>query len=682
MKHLNNKIILALVVVMVFPSFLMATTNKTTIEGKIIWDEEQWFNPNAIVTTTFTGVRNVTCFVGPDAAYDLISSTLDKAETSFYLEVYTLSSLSLINKLIAAHTRDVEVLVLVSPDRVNSYEDDYTETAAYMLDQAGIDVSTANTSYAYTHAKFWIVDHQKTFVYSGNWAPSSIPEVNYARTNREMGYMFDNAEIATYYEDILLEDILNGNPTSGVNNGSLPPAETSGTYTHPFNTTYTVNADMEVTPVFSPDNSYDLIHALLVSATTSIDVELQYINFDCLFYDDLIDATQRGVTVRVLIPEPDSTSHNVTQPLISNGAQVRFFKATGYNHNKYINVDGQYVCVSSINWSNNSVTDNREAGAIVKHTGVATYFKSVFDWDWANSDVPVGFIVPVAIISPSYGEAIFGSYTFKVKFDINTYTSGTIKIGTSVLHTWTNPDGLETAIIDISSYDPGIYTITATGVPTVGDPIVAENDFNIIDADIDWLVLISEVRYDAVAEPGGEFIELFNGFDQEFLIGGWILTDKEDSYTIPEGTIIPEIDMLILARDQTIFINEMADLGITGVTPDLIYSDLQLANGGDEVILKDSTGEIKDACIWGTGSLSGHTPWTGTMDATVSLHRDPANHDTNDCSKDFVADTPDPGTVIITVAPSGFISGYILGTTVIAISAVLVIMRFRYKARK
>ncbi len=197
MKHLNNKIILALVAIMILPSFLMVSTNKATVEGKIIWDEEQWFDSSAITTTTFTGVRNVTCFVGPDSAYDLIASTLDKAETSFYLEVYTLSSLSLVNKIIDAHTRGVEVLVLVSHDRVNSYEDDYTETAAYMLDQAGIDVYTASSSFTYTHAKFWIIDHQLTFVYSGNWAPSSIPEANIARTNREMGYMFDDAEIAT-----------------------------------------------------------------------------------------------------------------------------------------------------------------------------------------------------------------------------------------------------------------------------------------------------------------------------------------------------------------------------------------------------------------------------------------------------------------------------------------------------
>ncbi len=432
-----------------------------------------------------------------------------------------------------------------------------------------------------------------------------------------------------------------------MNNGSLPPAETSGTYTHPFDTLNTTVGSMEVTPVFAPDNSYDQIHALLMSATTSIDVELQYINFDCLFYDDLMDAAQRGIAVRIIIPEPDSTTNNVTESFMSIGAQVRFFKATGYDHNKYINVDGQYACVSSINWSNNSVVNNREAGAIVKNTKVAAYFKTVFDWDWANSDVPVGFTVPVSIVAPLKGEAISDIYTFKVLFGINTYTSGSIKIGATTLHTWSNPDGLVTADVDISSYSPGIYTLTATGIPTVGDPIVVENDFNIINPSLDWALLVSEVRYEGVSEPGGEFIELYNGYNQDLLVGGWILTDNEDNYIIPEDTIISAKDVLLLVRDESTFLSEMSGLGIIGVTPDIQYTDLLLANTGDEVILEDPTGTIKDACIWGTGSLTGHTPWTGSMDATKSLHRNPANVDTNDCSVDFEASTPDPGSVYV-----------------------------------
>ena len=50
-------------------------------------------------------------------------------------------------------------------------------------------------------------------------------------------------------------------------------------------------------------------------------------------------------------------------------------------------MDDSRVLVSSINWNSNSPNFNREAGVIIDHPGVATYFRRVFDDDW-NSRAP------------------------------------------------------------------------------------------------------------------------------------------------------------------------------------------------------------------------------------------------------------------------------------------------------
>jgi len=147
-----------------------------TTDGAIITEESSFISTEAIATQTFTGTINVTTIVGPDYAFDIIHKALKHATTSIYLEVYTLSSEPLVWELIRAHRRGVTVIVALSDDRVNSYEDDYTEEAAYRLDQAGILVTWCSSSFTYTHAKFWIIDSQLTFVYSGNWAPTSIPQ--------------------------------------------------------------------------------------------------------------------------------------------------------------------------------------------------------------------------------------------------------------------------------------------------------------------------------------------------------------------------------------------------------------------------------------------------------------------------------------------------------------------------
>jgi len=625
--------------------------------------------PNAIVETTFTGTINVTCFSGPDAAYDLIYNSLLNAQTEFYLEVYTLSSEPLVNGLIAANDRGVDVQVSLSHDRVNPYEDNYTLEAAYRLDQAGAIVTWCNTSFAYTHAKFWIVDQQLAFVYSGNWAPSSIPQVSNGYTNREMGFMFDDSSIATYYRNVFLDDQLIGNPYAGteLHNGILQANVTTGSYTHPFDTPSTFNEPMEVTPIFAPDISYDLLSELIDSANFTIDLELQYISTTCDLLPHLLAAAGRGVSIRVLIPEPSSSSHNVTQTLIENGISVRFFKGLDHNHNKYICVDGIIVSVSSINWSDNSIYNNRESGANVKNANVATYFTTIFDFDWNKGEIPIGYVEALTIMSPSLGEVVSDSHNFQVIFSTNNYTSGILYIDDVLVHIWANPNGTESHLLDTTSYTDGIHNVKVIGTPDVGSPVIVEHDFNIVNLE-NWWVLVSEVRYDAVDETEGEFFELYNGFTFDVAIGGWKVTDGEGTYTIPEGVVFDADDILVFVRDATVFVAEMTDLVVSTVY-DHVYSDLILANIGDELILQDSKDNILDACIWGTGSLAGHTPWTGSMDDTKSLQRDPANHDTDDCLVDFIVRIPNPGTVYVTESKSfNFITVFFASSILLVIA--------------
>lgn len=630
---------------------------------------------DAITTTTFSGITNITTFVGPDNAHAIVIGSIKNAVTSFYLEVYTLSSESLVDELIAAHGRGVEVIVQLSDDRVNSYEDAYTEEAAWRLNDAGIDVYWTSSTFVFTHAKFWIVDSQIAYVYSGNWAPSSIPESPEARTNREMGFVFNDASIAAYYEDVFNDDGLISTPYSVMAHGGvLQSPETSGTYEHPFSPATFVEY-AEVTPIFAPDNSYELISNMIKDATTSIDLELQYIKFDCDALYDIIDAALRGVSVRVLIPEPTTSTGNVTELLINNGIQVKFFKGM-YDHNKYISVDGETVQVSSINWSNNSFVNNREAGAVVTNTNVAAYFKTVFDYDWAAAETPTGFAHPVALVSPTPGGIASGNYNFQASFAVNTYTSGELLIDSVSIHTWTNPIGIVDKIVDTTSYDDGIHTIKIIGTPTVGSPIEIEKEINIINTG-DWLLLISEVRYDGDTEPNGEYAEIYNGFSFALSIEGWTITDNEGVFTLPEGAQILTDEVLVFAQDSATYVSEMSALGISVSAANYGLGNLALGNTGDEVILKDSGGNAKDAVTWGSGSASGTTSWSGSSTGEdETLQRSPANEDTNNCNTDFIIDTPTPGEVdVSSVTEFTEIGLFIVIIGLIGLTAIYLIKR-------
>jgi hypothetical protein len=49
-------------------------------------------------------------------------------------------------------------------------------------------------------------------------------------------------------------------------------------------------------------------------------------------------------------------------------------------------VDGRIVLISSINYSDNSIENNREAGVIIENEDVARWYREVFDFDWGIAD--------------------------------------------------------------------------------------------------------------------------------------------------------------------------------------------------------------------------------------------------------------------------------------------------------
>lgn len=69
------------------------------------------------------------------------------------------------------------------------------------------------------------------------------------------------------------------------------------------------------------------------------------------------------------------------------GRNIRYIDTSRFVHchNKMIIVDGTGVLVSSQNWSNAAVSENREAGVLIGHSGIAGYFAKIFENDWKTA---------------------------------------------------------------------------------------------------------------------------------------------------------------------------------------------------------------------------------------------------------------------------------------------------------
>jgi hypothetical protein len=113
-----------------------------------------------------------------------------------------------------------------------------------------------------------------------------------------------------------------------------------------------------------------------------------------LFLEEAIKAARRGVRVRILLGDafldPTYPKDNIYTVQYVNRLAAREgldlearlvnSRLRGFDkvHNKGVIADGLRVLVSSINWSNNSPTNNREVGVIIDSPEVAEFFEDLF----------------------------------------------------------------------------------------------------------------------------------------------------------------------------------------------------------------------------------------------------------------------------------------------------------------
>src|SRR5262245_32173722 len=110
----------------------------------------------------------------PDDASKPILDAIDGARKSVRVKMFVFSDPSLLDAVIAAKKRGVNVRVMLNAAR-RSGEDDNQETRK-MLSHAGIDVTDSNPDLDVTHEKSMVVDDSVAFVKSLNWETKNLTE--------------------------------------------------------------------------------------------------------------------------------------------------------------------------------------------------------------------------------------------------------------------------------------------------------------------------------------------------------------------------------------------------------------------------------------------------------------------------------------------------------------------------
>ncbi|MGQ4913156.1 MAG: phospholipase D-like domain-containing protein [Candidatus Asgardarchaeia archaeon] len=346
---------------------------------------QDYFNENAFSAITFEGVMNITTFAFPESGYKILLDYINSAMSEIDIEIYAITHPVVLKALNDAFKRNSSIVINVILDKKALGLQQGNTYTAYNLTQAGATVVWSNsTEYDFTHAKFAIFDRKTVLIDSGNWAASTLSK------NREWVVVINEQSVVNYFLDVFSHDFAIATPYDEATDGTGSPVSTYVSLNNNSNAKTFVE-QAKVTPVLSPDTSETLIRALINSANETLEIEIPYIRYwgsDLNpFVEDLIDAAQRGVQVRVIIGKNDTESFEHAKNMTQYGIAVAVYEPTGGDmHNKGIIVDGKMVLICSINWSETSVKENREAGVIIENENITQYYLALFNDDWNKAE--------------------------------------------------------------------------------------------------------------------------------------------------------------------------------------------------------------------------------------------------------------------------------------------------------
>jgi len=353
-------------------------------------------------------------FVSPDCSYKTILAELQNASESIYFNIYEFTNPFLCDELIAALKRNVSVNIFLEGSPVGGI-DQREKYILTVLKYNGANIrfiindqeNNVYARYIFDHGKYLIIDNKTVIVESCNWAKTGVP-IDPTFGNREWGILVKNEIIADYFLKVFLDD---WNPERcdsysfddvdlSVPSGFFVDKTIYKGYYEPEFDSKTYYGNFTATPIFSPDTSQIAICDLIESANTAIYIEQLYIYKDWKnnlspLIKRLINKSNQGIKVKVILnynPFYEATNEkcNQTKQLLEeHGIEVKFLY-TNWSyfvnvHNKGMIVDNKSVLISSINWNENSLTRNREAGIIIENEEIASYYAEVFFYDWALS---------------------------------------------------------------------------------------------------------------------------------------------------------------------------------------------------------------------------------------------------------------------------------------------------------
>jgi phosphatidylserine/phosphatidylglycerophosphate/cardiolipin synthase-like enzyme len=290
----------------------------------------------------------------PDDTLKPILDAIDSATKTLRIKMFVFSDTQLVNAVIAAKVRGVEVRVMLNRARRDGEEEN--EETRKSLQAAGIEVMDPNPEFVLTHEKSMTVDDEITFIKSLNWDTKNLT------TTRD--YV-----IVTNYPHEVKEAI-------------------AGFEADWNREKFETGSDASL--IWCPGNGRDRIAGFIDNANHSLYLQNERYQ-DLVIIERLIQASKRGVKVHVMAKAPHTLK---VDKLIEGVEGLRIMDDVGIKihvmkhpklHGKILFSDNNRAVVGSINLTAGSFEDRRELAIELNDDDVIDRLSDVIKTDWESS---------------------------------------------------------------------------------------------------------------------------------------------------------------------------------------------------------------------------------------------------------------------------------------------------------
>ncbi len=380
----------------------------------------------------------------PDQAVQPIYNFISTATQTIDMTMYEFTDTAGEQLLAQMAAKGVTVRVILDQNLEKK-----SNTAAYnYLTQNGVQCQWANPTYSATH--------QKTITVDG--ATSAILTLNLT---------------SQYYSTSRDFAVIDNDPND--------VAAIEATFNADFNslaTTPPTGDDL----VWSPTNSQSALLASINGAQHSLLIENEEMS-DTAIVNALVSAASRGVLVQVVMTNTSNDYATQFSALTKAGVEVSTYAATAslYIHAKVILADygnpNASVFIGSENFSNASLTKNRELGLIISDPAIMSSISTTLTSDftggspWSGSQANFSMQAnptSLTVAAGSSGTATIAMAVFDGFNSAISLTAGGLPAGVTAAFSQTSlpAPGSGTSTVTLSANSsgvPGAYTVTING---------------------------------------------------------------------------------------------------------------------------------------------------------------------------------------------------------------------------